>query len=66
MCRLDLIYTPDQLRALSSNDKKTLLALGRKKVKSSEEIRKIIKNDRRVAKTLKRLLRSKFNQLTRA
>ena len=66
MCRLDLIYTRDELRTLDSKDRKTLRALGIKNVKTSPQIRNIIRNDRKIAKKLKRLLSYKFNQLTRA
>lgn len=66
MCRLALIYTPDELKKLDSKDKKALLALGKKKVRTSPQIRSMIKNDRKIAKELKKLLSSKFNQLSRA
>ena len=65
MCRLDLIFDPDELKTLNSNDKKILKKLGISKIQTSPGIRKIIRNDRTIQGKLKRLLKRKFNQLTR-
>ena len=64
MCRLDLIYTRDELRDLNSNDKKILKKLALNKIRTSPGIRNIIKKDPGIRKKLKRLLSRKFNQLT--
>jgi hypothetical protein len=66
MCRLALIYTRDELSKLTYKERASLQRLGVRLVRTSPQIRNIIKKDLKVRKKLKTLLRSKYSQLTRA
>ena len=66
MCRLALIYTRDELSKLNSKERASLQRLGVRLVRTSPQIRNIIKKDLKVRKKLKRLLRSKYSQFARA
>jgi hypothetical protein len=65
MCRLDLIYTPDELKALDKKSKEALKKRGKKLVETSFAIRNIIKRDPKVCKKLKVLLRPEYSRLKR-
>jgi hypothetical protein len=66
MCRLDLIYTRDELKALDKKAQAALKKLCVHMVRTSPEIVNIIKKDPRIRRKLKSLLRGKYNRLTRA
>ena len=65
MCQLNLIYTPNELRALDAKKRKILKKRAVHHVKTSPEIRSIIKKDPKVHKKLRAKLRPLFNQLTK-
>jgi hypothetical protein len=65
MCRLDLIFTRDELKALDKKSQAALKKEGIRLVQTSPAIRKIIKNDPKVSKKLETMLRPKFNKLKR-
>ena len=65
MCRLDLIYTPAELKALDTKSRATLKEYGIHLVRTSPEIRNIIKKDPKVRKKLKAMLRPKYGRLKR-
>jgi hypothetical protein len=66
MCRLALIYTRDELSKLNRYERASLQRLGVRLVRTSPQIRNIIKKDLKVRKKLKRLLRRRYNQFARA
>jgi hypothetical protein len=63
MCRIALIYTPDELKALDKKSRDALQKYAVRLVRSSPAVRNIIAKDPKVQKKLKALLRPKFNQL---
>jgi hypothetical protein len=63
--RIDLIYTPDELKALDKKSRETLTKYGIRLVRTSPEIRNIIKKDPKVRKKLKAMLRPTYNRLKR-
>ena len=65
MCRIDLIYTADELKALDKKSRAALQKLGTRLVRTSPEIRNIIKKDPKVRKKLRTKLRPTFNRLKR-
>ena len=65
MCRLDLIYTAAELRALNSKKRAALTKQGQRLVRTSPQIRNIIKKDPKVRRKLKTLLRPTFSRLKR-
>jgi hypothetical protein len=65
MCRLDLIYTAAELRALNRKKRATLTKHGVRLVRTSPEIRNMIKKDPKIRRKLKSLLRPTFSRLKR-
>jgi hypothetical protein len=65
MCKLELLYTADELKTLDAKSKQTLLKHGMSLVQKAPEIRNIVAKDPKVRKKLKSMMRSKFNQLKR-
>jgi phage terminase large subunit-like protein len=65
MCRLDLIYTAAELRALNRKKRAALTKQGLRLVRTSPQIRNIIKKDPKVRRKLKTLLRPTFSRLKR-
>jgi hypothetical protein len=65
MCRLDLIYTAAELRALNSKKRAALTKHGVRLVRTSPEIRNMIKKDPKIRRKLKSLLRPTFSRLKR-
>jgi hypothetical protein len=65
MCRIALIYTPDELKALDKKSQAALKKHGRRLVQTSAAIRNIIKRDPKVCKKLKVLLRPEYSRLKR-
>jgi predicted ATPase len=53
MCRIDLIYTAAELKALDRKIRATLTKQGIRLVRTSPEIRNIIKKDPKVRRKLK-------------
>ena len=65
MCRIDLLYTSAELKKLDRKSRATLTKHGIRLVRTSPEIRNIIKKDPKVRRKLKALLRPKYRQLKR-
>jgi hypothetical protein len=65
MCRIDLVYTAAELKALDRKSRETLTKHGIRLVRTSPQIRNIIKKDPKVRRKLKALLRPKYRQLKR-
>jgi hypothetical protein len=65
MCRLDLIYTAAELRALNRKKRAALTKHGVRLVRTSPEIRNMIKKDPKIRRKLKSLLRPTFGRLKR-
>jgi hypothetical protein len=65
MCRLDLIYTVAELRALNRKKRAALTKHGVRLVRTSPEIRNMIKKDPKIRRKLKSLLRPTFSRLKR-
>jgi hypothetical protein len=65
MCRLDLIYTAAELRAIDKKKRDALTKHGVRLIRTSPQIRNIIKKDPKVRRKLKTLLRPKYRQLKR-
>ena len=65
MCRIDLVYTAAELRALNSKKRAALTKQGIRLVRTSPEIRNIIKKDPKIRRKLKALLRPAFSRLKR-
>jgi hypothetical protein len=63
MCKIDLIYTADELKALDKKSRADLQKHAVRLVRTSPAVRNIIKKDPNVQRKLKTLLRPKFNQL---
>jgi hypothetical protein len=62
---IKLIYSRDELKALDTKSRLALTRLGIRLVRTSPEIRNIIKKDPKVRKKLKALLRPTYNRLKR-
>ena len=62
---IDLVYSSDELKALDRKSRAALAKHGKRLVRTSPEIRDIIKKDPKVRKKLKALMRTKYNQLKR-
>jgi hypothetical protein len=65
MCRLDLIYTAAELRTLNKKKRDALTKHGVRLVRTSKEIRNIIKKDPKIRRKLKSLLRPTFSRMKR-
>lgn len=65
MCRLDLIYTAAELRALNRKKRAALTKHGVRLVRTSPEIRNMIKKDPKIRRKLKSLLRPTFSRFKR-
>lgn len=65
MCRIALIYTPDELKALDKKSRAALQRFAVRLVRTSPQVRNIIAKDPKVQKKLKALLRPKLDQLKR-
>ena len=65
MCRIDLIYTAAELKALNRKRRATLTKHGLRLVRTSPEIRNMIKKDPKIRRKLKTLLRSTYSRLKR-
>jgi phage terminase large subunit-like protein len=65
MCRIDLVYTAAELRALNRKKRAALTKHGIRLVRTSPEIRNIIKKDPKIRRKLKALLRPAFSRLKR-
>ena len=63
MCRIDLIYTAAELKALDRKSRAALTKQGIRLVRTSPEIRNIIKKDPKIRRKLKTLLRPTYNGL---
>ena len=63
MCRIALIYTAAELKALDKKSRDALQEYAVQLVRTSPQVRNIIKKDPKVQKKLKSLLRPKFNEL---
>lgn len=62
---IKLIYSRDELKALDTKSRLALTRLGIRLVRTSPEIRNIIKKDPKVHRKLKALLRPTYNRLKR-
>jgi hypothetical protein len=65
MAIIGSIFTPAQLKALPRKHHATLLKLARRLVRTSPEIRKVVKQDPKIHRILKRKLRPTYNRLKR-
>jgi hypothetical protein len=65
MARIDLIYTAAELRALDRKGRATLTEHGLRLVRTSPEIRNMIKKDPKIRRKLKTLLRPTYRRLKR-
>jgi hypothetical protein len=65
MAIIGYLFTPAQLKALPGKHHKTLLRLARRLVRTSPEIRKVVKHDPKIHRILKRKLRPTYNRLKR-
>jgi phage terminase large subunit-like protein len=65
MCRLDLIYTAAELKALNRKKRAALTKHGVRLVRTSAEIRNLIKKDPKIRRKLKSLLRPTFSRMKR-
>jgi hypothetical protein len=63
MCAITLIYTADELKGLDKKSRDALQKHAVRLVRTSPQVRNIIKKDPNVQKKLKSLLRPKLNQL---
>ena len=65
MCRIDLVYTAAELRALNKKKRDALAKHGLRLVRTNAAIRNIIKKDPKIRRKLKALLRPAFSRLKR-
>jgi len=65
MAIIGSIFTAAELKALPRNHHATLLKLARRLVRTSPEIRKVVKQDPKIHRILKRKLRPTYNRLKR-
>lgn len=65
MCRIDLVYTAAELRALNKKKRDALTKHGIRLVRTNAAIRNIIKQDPKIRRKLKSLLRPTFSRLKR-
>ena len=65
MCRIDLVYTAAELRALDKKKRDALTKHGIRLVRTNAAIRNIIKKDPKIRRKLKALLRPAFSRLKR-
>jgi hypothetical protein len=65
MCRIDLVYTAAELRALNKKKRAALIKHGIRLVRTNAAIRNIIKKDPKIRRKLKSLLRPTFSRLKR-
>jgi hypothetical protein len=65
MCKLDLVFTAEELKALDKRGLATLLKHGTHLVQTSPAIRNIVTKDPKVRKKLKAMLRPTYNKLKR-
>jgi hypothetical protein len=65
MAIITRLFSPAELRRLHRKHHSTLLKQARRLVQTSPEIRKIVKEDRRIHKILRRKLRRQYERLKR-
>jgi hypothetical protein len=65
MCKLELIYTADELKALDKKTREILQENGVHLVRTAPAIREIIKKDPKINKKLKELLSPTLKRLTK-
>ena len=65
MCRIDLVYTAAELRALNKKKRDALEKHGLRLVQTNAAIRNIIKKDAKIRRKLKTLLRPTYKRLKR-
>ena len=63
MCRIDLVYTAAELRALNKEKRDALAKHGLRLVRTNAAIRNIIKKDPKIRRKLKTLLRPTYKRL---
>jgi hypothetical protein len=65
MCRIALIYTPDELKALDKKSRDALQKYAVRLVRTAPQVRAIIAKDPKVQRKLKAMLRPTYAQLKR-
>jgi len=65
MAIIGSIFTAAELKALPRKHHATLLKLARRLVRTSPEIRKVVKQDPKIHRILRRKLRPTYNRLKR-
>ena len=63
MCIIELVYSANELKALSKKNRKALQKLGSHFVHHSRDIKAIVKKDPKVRRKLRTKLRPALNQL---
>ena len=63
--KINLVYTPDELKALDRKSRAALTKYAVHLVHTSREIRKIVAKDPKVRKKLKAMLRPTYSRLKR-
>jgi hypothetical protein len=65
MAIIGYLFTAAELKALPRKHHATLLKLARRLVRTSPDILKVVKNDPKIHRILRRKLRPKYNRLKR-
>lgn len=65
MAIIGCLFTASELKALPRKHHSTLLKLARRLVRTSPEVRKVVKQDPKIHKILRRKLRPTYNRLKR-
>jgi predicted transcriptional regulator len=65
MAIIGYLFTAAELKALPRKHHATLLKLARRLVRTSADIRKVVKHDPKIHRILRRKLRPTFNRLKR-
>jgi hypothetical protein len=65
MAIIGSLFTASELKALPRKHHATLLKLARRLVRTSPEIRKVVKQDPKIHRILRRKLRPTYNRLKR-
>jgi hypothetical protein len=65
MAIIGYLFTARELKALPRKHHATLLKLARRLVRTSPEIRKVVKHDPKIHRILRRKLRPTYNKLKR-
>ena len=65
MAIIGYLFTAAELKALPRKHHATLLKLARRLVRTSPEVRKVVKQDPKIHKILRRKLRPTYNRLKR-